>query len=150
MEGRPGCRPVGCRTAGADLSKILLDTTFLIDAERSGDELDDAISDDDEAAIAAITVAELRVGALLADRKHRADRVAFLDDVLLAIPMLDYDQPAAEAHAELLVQVRKQGTRRGAHELIIAATAMASGRTLLTADEGAFADLPGVQVRSRR
>jgi tRNA(fMet)-specific endonuclease VapC len=44
------------------MSLLLLDTTFLIDAERGGVDLDDAIADDDDVAISAVTVAELIVG----------------------------------------------------------------------------------------
>lgn len=150
MEGRPRGSPIRRRAGGAALSKLLLDTTFLIDAERSGDGLDDSISDDDEAAIAAITVAELRVGVLLAKGRTRSARLAFLKDVLEVIPVLDYDRVAAEAHAELLVHVRSQGRPRGAHDLLIAATAKASGRTVVTADATAFSDLPGVQVRTHQ
>jgi predicted nucleic acid-binding protein len=47
---------------GATLSLLLLDTTFLVDAERAGAELDALIADDDDVAIAAVTVAELLVG----------------------------------------------------------------------------------------
>jgi predicted nucleic acid-binding protein len=36
------------------------------------------------------------------------------------------------------------------HDLIIAATARATRRTVITADPGAFADLPGVSWRSHR
>lgn len=127
-----------------------MDTTFLIDAERSADDLDDAIDDNDDIAIAAVTVAELRVGALLATRKHRAARTAYVEDVISTIPILDYDVGTAEAHAELLAAVRKQGKPRGAHDLIIAATAKASDRRIVSADATAFQDLPGVQTLSRR
>ena len=98
-------------------------------------------------AIAAITAAELRVGVLLSSGKKRAARLAFFDDVLAVIPVLDYDRAVAEAHAELLVHVRQQGRPRGAHDLMIAATARASSRTVVSADRSAFADLPGVQVQ---
>jgi tRNA(fMet)-specific endonuclease VapC len=101
-------------------------------------------------AIAAITVAELRVGVLLATGRIRSSRRAFMDDVLEVIPVLDYDRDAAEAHAELLVHVRRQGRPRGAHDLIIASTAKATGRTVVSADATAFAGLPGVQVRTHR
>lgn len=63
--------------------------------------------------------------------------------------MLD-DLDVAEAHAELLVAVRSPGTPRGAHDLIIAATARASERTVVTAEGAAFAALPGVTVRRHR
>ena len=129
------------------MTRLLLDTTFLIDADRSGESAAEAIDDDDEVAIAAVTVAELRVGVLLSAGSNQADRLAFLNDVLATIRIVDYDESIAESHAELLVHVRRQGRPRGAHDLIIAATAKASGREVLSADRAAFADLPGVQVR---
>lgn len=135
---------------GARLTRLLLDTTFLIDADRSAGRATEAIGDDDEVAIAAITVAELRVGVLLAPGRSRVERLAFLDDVLETIPVVEYDESVAESHAELLVHVRRKGTPRGAHDLIIAATAKASGREVVSADETAFSDLPGVRVRSHR
>jgi tRNA(fMet)-specific endonuclease VapC len=128
----------------------LFDTTFLIDAERTGDDLDEVIDNDDDAAIATITVAELRVGVELSKGKARARRQGFIDDVLGTIPLIDYDAGVAEAHANLLVAVRQQGRPRGAHDLLIAATAVASLRTVVTADETAFADLLGVVVRHHR
>lgn len=99
-------------------------------------------------AIAAITVAELRVGIVLSQGRTRSRRQAFVDDVVAAVPVLSYDLEVATAHAELLVAVRRHGLPRGAHDLIIAATAKASNRTLVTADVSAFRDLADVSVRS--
>jgi len=129
------------------VSRILLDTTYLIDAERSGDGLDETIDDEDDVAIAAVTIAELRVGALLASGKRREARLAYVDDVIHGIPIVNYDLEVAEAHAELLVAVRTQGRPRGAHDLIIAATALATDRLVVTADQGAFVDLPGITTQ---
>lgn len=101
-------------------------------------------------AVAAVTIAELRVGALLATGKKAAARTAFVEDALAAIPVIAYDVAVAEAHARLLVEVRRQGTPRGAHDLLIAATAAASRRTVVTADATAFANLPDLEVRHHR
>ena len=131
------------------MTLLLFDTTFLIDAERVGGDLDHVIDDHDDIAIAAITVAELRVGALLANRRRKATRNAYVEDVIATIPVLDYNVEVAEAHAELLIEVRSQGRPRGAHDLIIAATARAYDRTVVSADDTAFRDLPGVEVRRR-
>ncbi|MGH9247785.1 MAG: PIN domain-containing protein [Acidimicrobiales bacterium] len=132
------------------MTRLLLDTTFLIDADRSGGALDEVIADEDDVAIAAITIAELRVGALLGTGGGAAARQAFVEDVLAAIPVIAYDVAVAEAHARLLVEVRRQGTPRGAHDLLIAATARASRRAVVTADASAFADLPDLDVRPHR
>lgn len=129
------------------MSRLLFDTMFLVDAERSRHDLDDVIDDDDDAAIAAVTIAELRVGVLLASGRRQATRAAYVDEILSTIPVLDYDLDVAEAHAELLVDVRSHGRSRDAHDLIIAATAKAFDRTVVTADASAFRALPGVGVR---
>ncbi|MGF1667582.1 MAG: PIN domain-containing protein [Acidimicrobiia bacterium] len=132
------------------MSLLLLDTTFLIDAERGGGDLDDAIDDDDDVAIAAITVAELLVGVELASARRRKARQAYVDEVIESLPIIAYDRNVAVEHADLLVAVRGQGRPRGAHDLLIAATARASDRMIVTADENAFADLPGVTTISHR
>jgi tRNA(fMet)-specific endonuclease VapC len=123
---------------------LLLDTTFLIDADRSDISLNDAIGDNDDIAVAAITVAELLVGVESARAKTRQNRQSLVDDIVAALPIVDYDLEVAKAHSQLLVAVRRQGRPRGAHDLIIAATALSSNRTVVTADQSAFSDLPGV------
>lgn len=121
-----------------------------MDAERAESELDRLLRDDDDVAIAAITVAELTVGVELVQGKARRNRSEFLDGVLEVVPVIDYDIAVASVHARLLVAVRRQGRPRGAHDLMIAATAAASDRRVMTADEGAFDDLPGVVVQLDR
>jgi tRNA(fMet)-specific endonuclease VapC len=138
------------RAPGAALNRLLLDTTFLIDAERSGADLDQAIGDDDDVAISAVSLAELAVGVLLSSGKGRAARQSFLDDVVGSIPAVAYDESVARDHAELLAHVRREGSPRDAHDLIIAATAKATDRTVVTADATAFEGLPGVRVRQHR
>jgi tRNA(fMet)-specific endonuclease VapC len=125
------------------VTDLLLDTTFLVDAERAGDSLDDVIADEDDVAVAAITIAELRVGVELAASAKRPSREQFVDAVIAAIPVV-------AVHAKLLAAVRRRGRPRGAHDLIIAATARATGRVVVTADAAAFSDLPDVAVRSHR
>jgi tRNA(fMet)-specific endonuclease VapC len=132
------------------VSLLLLDTTFVIDAERSAEVLDELIGDDDDVAIAAITVAELTVGVELASPRRRSRRQAYVDEVLALIPVLPYDESVAFKHAHLLVAVRRAGRPRGAHDLIIAATAVASRRTVVSADRHAFDDLPGVTAIDHR
>jgi tRNA(fMet)-specific endonuclease VapC len=129
------------------VARLILDATVLVAAERSRKHLDGLLADDDDVVIAAITAAELLVGIHLADKRNRARRSAFVDDVLAAIPVEDYDLDVARTHAELLAHVRGAGRPRGAHDLIIAATAKATHRTVVSDDAAAFADLPGVAHR---
>ncbi len=126
---------------------MILDTTVLIATERASEALDEVVGDEDDVAIAAITAAELLVGDHLADRRHKAARSAFVGGVLSTIPIEPYDLEVARAHAELLAHVRTTGRPRGAHDLIIAATARVRSRTIVTADATGFDDLPGVTLR---
>jgi tRNA(fMet)-specific endonuclease VapC len=125
--------------------RLIIDTGVLIVSERGRTGLMDIIAEDDDLVIAAITVAELRTGIELATESHRAARAEFLVKVLETLPVEPYDLATAEAHGRLLAHVHRTGTKRGAHDLMIAATAVATKRTVLTTDRGAnFNDLPGV------
>jgi tRNA(fMet)-specific endonuclease VapC len=128
------------------VERLIVDTTVLIAAERDRRTLD--VADEDDVAIAAVTAAELLVGVQLADSRRRARRAAFVDAVLAEIPIEPYDLDTARAHAALLAHTRRSGRSRGPHDLLIAATAITSGRTVITADAAGFADLPGLQLRT--
>ena len=130
------------------MARLILDTTVLVAVERSRTGLEGMVSDDDDVVIASMTAAELLVGVHLADEAHRDVRAAFVDEVLSTIPTVDYDREVARLHAELLAHVGRTGRPRGAHDLVIAATARATSRIVVSADAGAFADLPGVVHRS--
>lgn len=126
---------------------MILDTTVLIDAERDDEALEQRIGDDDDVAIAAITAAELLVGVELADRRRRDRRARYVADILTTVSIEGYDLDVARAHARLLAHARRSGSPRGAHDLIIAATAIARDRLLVSSDASAFAELPGVELR---
>jgi tRNA(fMet)-specific endonuclease VapC len=118
----------------------------LVDAERGGEALAAAIDDADDVAIAAISVAELRVGVQMAKGGRREKRERFVSAVLHAVSVEPYDLDVASAHADLLAHVRRSGTPRGAHDLIIAATARARDREVVSADRSGFTGLPGVSI----
>lgn len=101
----------------------------------------------DNVAIAAITAAELLVGVEFADPRHRPQRERDVELVLSSIPIEDYDLDVARAHALLLADGHRSGRPRGAHDLIIAATALSRDRTVVTTDRAGFEGLPGVSVR---
>jgi predicted nucleic acid-binding protein len=124
--------------------RLIVDTNVLIAYQRGT--LDRAVLDADELAVAALTIAEYRVGIELADTAgHAADRARTLAAILSVVDVLDYTEATAVQHARLLAQVRRSGTPRGARDLIIAAHAAQTGRVVLTRDVKArFGGLPGV------
>ena len=130
------------------MARLILDTSLLVSAERDGIEaVERLVGDEDDVAVATITAAELLVGVEMADGKHRGTRREFVETVLEAIPVEDYDLDVAAAHAALLVHTRRAGQPRGAHDLIIAATGRARNREVLSTDVAGFSDLPGVVLR---
>jgi predicted nucleic acid-binding protein len=124
--------------------RLILDTNILIAYERGT--IDRAALDDDEVAVAAVTIAEYRVGIELADTAARAaDRARALAAIISVVEVLDYTDTTAAHHARLTAHARRAGIPRRAHDLIIAAHAAETGRTILSRNAKArFADLPSV------
>jgi tRNA(fMet)-specific endonuclease VapC len=130
------------------VERLILDTGVLIAGAR-GRRDESAIAPDDDVALPAVVIAEFLAGVLLDENPARqAAQRQFLVEILAAMPVLDYNLNVAERHAELLAHTRRAGRPRGAHDLLIAATAAAAGRTILTTDAQAdFDGLPGVSAR---
>ncbi|HET8929130.1 MAG TPA: PIN domain-containing protein [Acidimicrobiales bacterium] len=130
------------------MARLILDTGVIIAGARR--QLDvAALAEDDDVAIPTVAMAEYVAGTLLdTDPGRAAAQRTFLDEVLAVVPIHDYDRRVAAEHAELLVHVRRSGNPRGTHDLIIAATARANNRIVLTTDVRAhFGELPGVRER---
>jgi tRNA(fMet)-specific endonuclease VapC len=126
--------------------RLILDTNVLIAYERGT--IDRASLDEDDLAIAAVSVAEYRAGIELTDTPEpAADRARALVAITSAVDVLDYTEATAAYHARLIAHARRVGKPRGAHDLIIAAHALQAGRIILTFDANArFGDLPGVSA----
>jgi tRNA(fMet)-specific endonuclease VapC len=124
--------------------RLILDTNVLIAYERGT--IDRSALDEDELAVASISIAEYRTGIELADIPERAaERARALATITSVIDVLDYTPTTAAHHARLLAHVRRSGSPRGAHDLIIAAHAIETGRLVLSRDAKArFGDLPSV------
>jgi tRNA(fMet)-specific endonuclease VapC len=119
----------------------------LVAVERSRATLDELIPDQDDTAMAGVTAAELLLGVELGEGRDLRRRRAFIEQLLEAIPVETYGLEVARSHAGLLAATRRAGRPRSAHDLIIAATALASDRTVVTMDRRGFDGLPGVDVR---
>jgi tRNA(fMet)-specific endonuclease VapC len=130
------------------VARVILDTGVLVAAVRGRLDLA-AIAEEDDVALPAVALAEYLTGVELdTDPARRAAQQAFLEELLAVTPVADYTPQVAVHHAALLAHVRCTGRPRGAHDLIIAATARATDRVLLSTDaQAGFADLPEVKVR---
>lgn len=130
------------------MARLILDTGVVIAGVRGSVDVA-ALADTDDVVIPAVAVAEYLAGTLLdPDPGRAAAQRAFLDEVLQVLPIHSYDRAVADHHAALLAHVQRDGVKRGAHDLIIAATARAADRIVLTTDERArFGDLPNISAR---
>ena len=126
--------------------RVILDTGVLIAIERGRLDVDTVLGIDD-AAIAVITAMELLVGVARADEKHRPARAIRVEAILSSLPVEDYNVGVARVHARLAVEAMAKGRARSANDMMIAATAAATNRTLLTTDASAdFDQLTGVRA----
>ncbi len=128
------------------MTHLLLDTSAVI---ASPDEMH--LRPDDTTAISVITLGELHAGVRLArDPSARALRQARLAAVRSAFAPLPVDEPIAESYGELLSIARAARRASKATDLLIIATAWATGRSLVTLDEAqtSLARLAGVAIRA--
>lgn len=127
---------------------LILDSDVLIHYERaSRADFFSPHATYDNAYISAITVSELLLGVHLADSpKRRNRRLAFVESVLNLIPVLDFTAETARVHAELHASLRERGALIGAHDLIVAATAVQHGCALMTGNLREFQRVPGLDV----
>ena len=137
----------------------ILDTTVFITLERAvrtlpqrgamaevGRRLEATLGPAEDVAIAAITASELLHGVHRATPEHRARREAFVETVLAAFPPISFDLLAARAYARLWAALASAGTDVGAHDRIVAATAIAAGWRVATANVRHFERVPGLDV----
>lgn len=126
--------------------RVILDTGVLISIERGKLNVD-AVLGADDAVIATITAMELLVGVERADVAHREARATHVESLLSSLPIEPYDLDVARIHARLAVEAMSKGKPRSAYDLMIAATAAATNRALLTTDASAgFDELTAVRA----
>lgn len=129
---------------------LIFDTSVLIALERSPSTLEEVISGREEEAfgICAITAAELLHGVLRANSEaRRLVREAFVEKIIEIFPVLPFELAAARIYALLWASLQKKGAALGAHDVMIAATAISLGYSLLTSDAKHFGRIEGLTVR---
>ena len=97
-----------------------------------------------DVAVPAIVEYELRYGLLRLPPEAAAPRLAALAQLLQPLQRLPFDAECAEQAAQIRVALEAVGTPIGAHDLLIAATALRHGATLVTRNVREFARVPGL------
>ena len=142
-----------CRSAGEVLTRFLLDTSTVSAAMwRTPDAgvLSKLEEHGGECAISAQVWHELRYGVGRLPRgKRRAVLDAFLRDVIYpTLPILPYDERAAEWLADERIRLEKAGKPTSAADGQIAAVAATNGIPVVTANVSDFALFKGLAVQN--
>jgi tRNA(fMet)-specific endonuclease VapC len=126
---------------------VLIDTDLLVDLERgvSNPGVESEIGDEDRA-ISVITVSELLHGVHRARGVERSRRRAFVEHLLAGMRAVEISEQIARVHADIWAQLTERGQVIGAHDLWIAATALAHGMGLATGNADEFQRVPGLRV----
>ena len=128
---------------------VLIDASILIEAERGRLDLEPHVKrhGDEESFVSVVTASELLHGVHRATQPDvRARRSAFVEGILERFPLLSVDLACARAHAQLWADLRQAGALIGSHDLWLAATCVAHGLTMVTANVREFARVPGLEL----
>jgi tRNA(fMet)-specific endonuclease VapC len=126
---------------------LLIDSDLLVDLQR-GDAPSQSrrLSGDEDRAISVITVSELLHGVHRAQGAVRVRRRAFVEHILAGMQAIPITEPVARVHADIRADLADRGQPIGAHDLWIAATALAHGLGVATRNTEHFDRVPGLRV----
>ena len=126
----------------------MIDTNVLIAFERRGRTIDlPSRPPSEDVFISVVTVSELLMGVHRADTEERRNRrSAFVEAIIAGIPALGFTTEVARVHAAIYADLARRGQLIGAHDLIIAATAVHHDLSLLTDNVNEFSRVPGLTV----
>ena len=127
----------------------LVDSSVLIAAERGLLDIESVAKKHGrlEVALSAITASELLHGVHRAPTEaRRTRRLTYVEALLSRFPIIPFDLVCARIHARLSSDLASRGVSVGAHDLLIAATAVARDLEVVTRDERSFPRIPGLSL----
>jgi predicted nucleic acid-binding protein len=128
---------------------VLIDASILIEHERGRLDLAQHLAhrQQEEFFLSVVTASELLHGVYRAVQPEvRAKRSAFVEADLERFPLLPVDLATARAHAQVWAELAAAGKLIGPHDLWLAATCLAHGLTMITANLREFSRVPGLAV----
>ncbi len=128
---------------------ILIDSSILINFERLGTDVSACIRgrEEEDMFLSVISASELLHGVHRAtDQKVKAKRLAFVEGVLAALPVLAIDVATARSHALLWAGLARSGKMIGVHDSWLAAVCLAHDLRLATGNLREFQRVPGLDV----
>jgi len=94
--------------------------------------------------ISSITLSELRYG--VAKSTHREKNAKALDEFIIPLEVVSFDEDAAHAYGDIRATLEKSGTPIGAMDMLIAAHAVSLGIPLVTNNTREFARIPDINI----
>lgn len=127
----------------------LIDSSVFIAAERGRIELADLLESlgGEPLALCAVTASELLYGSHYARTIAQRERgSAYVEAILAQMKVLEFDLTVARVHATISAELDRVGCRVGAHDLMIAATALAHDYRVATRNLKSFPRIPGLET----
>jgi len=132
---------------------LIIDTSALIEWERRGTGVQALVGGlgAEPVALPSIVWAELLIGVRLAKSAEvAARRRARLEQLRLAVPVIEFTAAIAEHYADISTELRRAGKLIPQNDTIVAATARWCNYGILVggADEAHFRQVPGLRVET--
>jgi tRNA(fMet)-specific endonuclease VapC len=130
---------------------VLIDASVLIEHERGRIDLGEKVRDreDERFFLSVVTASELLHGVHRAHHAPvRARRSAWVEGIFDRFPILPIDLSTARSHTRLWADLASQGKLIGPHDLWLAASCVAHGLAIVTADLREFECVPGLEVEA--
>ncbi len=131
---------------------VIFDSSEIISLERNRAQVQVLVSgrEDEPFGISVVTVAELLHGVERADTEvRRLKRQSFVEKVLESFAIFPFDTTVARIYARIWASLAKKGLTLGAHDLIIAATAISLDYSVITANRRHFEKIEGLKLEVR-
>lgn len=94
--------------------------------------------------ISSVTLSELRYG--VAKSAHREKNAKALDEFIIPLELVSYDEAAAQAYGDIRATLEKAGTPIGSMDMLIAAHAVSLEIPLVTNNTREFLRVPSLKV----
>ena len=124
--------------------QYLLDTNVLIEIFRGSHVLQQHIASKglEKCLVSELSLGELYVGAFKSGRKEHFDQIGFIEQSFRVIP----PEGLASVYGKIRADLELAGTPVEDMDLLLAATAVSRGLTLVTHNVRHFSRIPGLQV----
>ena len=128
---------------------VIFDSSVLVHMERNLQQIEKIIAgrENEPFGISVITVSELLHGVHRADsEKRRLKREAFVEKVIEVFPVYPFDLAASRIYARVWANLARKGVTIGSHDLMIGATCISLGFSVVTLDVRDFEKIPGIKI----